>query len=150
MQISQLKNISNYPEVSKDNVIALLSQLTTCYNSNNEIITDRNYKNLFSFIPNTHQIYVIIDNDFLIGMGTLLIENKIIHGGKSVGHIEDIVIDKKYRGQSYGKLLIDYLTEKARDLDCYKVILNCSEDHVAFYEKSGFSQTSVCMSKYFE
>ena len=36
--------------------------------------------------------------------GTLLIELKFLRGGGLVGHIEDIVTDKNYRGKNLGKL----------------------------------------------
>ena len=38
--------------------------------------------------------------------GTLMVEHKFIHGGRSVGHIEDIVVDSSTRGSGLGKLMI--------------------------------------------
>ncbi len=157
MFISQLKNILVHDVVQKDNVLALLSQLTRVTDKNNKEITTDEYKSFFSNIPNNHLIYVlysekneISENEELIGLGTLFIEKKLIHGGKSVGHIEDIVIDHKFRGKSYGKKMIDFLIQKARELKCYKVILNCDEKNVGFYERLGFKQKNVEMSLYFE
>ena len=41
--------------------------------------------------PN-HIIYVAIDDKKIIGSTTLLIEQKFIHDGGLVGHIEDVVV----------------------------------------------------------
>ena len=38
--------------------------------------------------------------------GTLMVEHKFIHGGRGVGHIEDIVVDSSTRGSGLGKLMI--------------------------------------------
>lgn len=52
-----------------------------------------------------------------------------------MGHIEDIVIRKEYRGRNLGKRLIDLLKQIANVNTCYKVILDCGEHNVGFYEK---------------
>ena len=155
--ISQLRNILIHDVVSKDKVLALLSQLTTVTDKNGDTISDEYYNYLFRLLPNTHYIYVMyseeneIDpHEQLIGMGTLIVERKLVHGGYPVGHIEDEVIDKKYRGKSYGKKLIDFLIEKAKESGCYKVILNCEEKNVGFYERLGFQQKNVEMSLYLD
>ncbi len=52
--------------------------------------------------------YVIVVEDVLkthiVAAGTLLIELKFLRGGGLVGHIEDIVTDKTYRGKNLGKM----------------------------------------------
>ena len=81
----------------------------------------------------------------MVAIATLLIENKLIHNGSKVAHIEDVVVDKKFLGKGYGKKMIEFLTEKAKNQGCYKVILNCDEEVVAFYEKCGFTQKNLMM-----
>ena len=39
----------------------------------------------------------------VIGSTTLLIEPKFIHQGGIVGHIEDVVVDKKFQGKKIGE-----------------------------------------------
>lgn len=158
MLISQLRHILIHNVVSKDKVLALLSQLTTVTDKKGQTISDEYYNYLFRLLPNTHYIYVMYsekgeiaeEEEQLVGMGTLIVERKLVHGGNPVGHIEDIVIDKKYRGKSYGKKLIDFLINKCKEAGCYKVILNCDEKNVGFYEKFGFQQKNVEMSMYLE
>lgn len=86
-------------------------------------------------------IYVIEDllTHQLVASGTLLVERKIIHQMGLVGHVEDVVVDEKYRGLKLGLKLIDRLVEKANNLGCYKVILNCYERNAGFYVKCGFA-----------
>ena len=48
-----------------------------------------------------------------------------------------------------GHLLMRKLAEVSKDAGCYKVILDCSEDNVEFYEKCGFSRKGVQMAEYF-
>ena len=103
-------------------------------------------------LGNKHYICIIedVDSQKIIGTGTLLIEDKIIHNYGKVGHIEDIVIDKQYRGLELGKLLIEYLTDFCKlNMNCYKCILNCNENLINFYQKCGYKINGVEMSMYF-
>ena len=43
-----------------------------------------------------HIIHVAIDDSKIVGSTTLLIEQKFIHEGGLVGHIEDVVVRKDY------------------------------------------------------
>ena len=119
------------------------------YDSNGSLISQKDYSNFFTNLDSNTHIYVLENSENqLIGMGTLLIESKLIHGGSKVAHIEDVVIDKTYQGKGYGKILINNLIEKAKKFKCYKIILNCDEKNIRFYEKAGFQQKNVEMSLY--
>ena len=84
-------------------------------------------------------------------MGTLFIEYKIIHSFGKVGHIEDIVISKNFRGKGYGKFLIKKLMKIAKDdFKVYKVILNSSDKNIPFYENCGLTKKENQMVKYFK
>jgi glucosamine-phosphate N-acetyltransferase len=74
----------------------------------------------------------------IVGTTTLLIEPKFIHKGGLVGHIEDVVVDKKFQGQKIGEKIMKYLLEFAKNRGCYKTILDCTDDVKPFYEKLGF------------
>ena len=81
----------------------------------------------------------------IIGTGTLLIEQKFIRQGGKVGHIEDVATREGHEGKGIGKTITTKLIEEARRHGCYKVILDCSEKNVPFYEKTGFRRYEVCM-----
>ncbi|RMW38563.1 MAG: GNAT family N-acetyltransferase [Nitrosopumilus sp.] len=78
----------------------------------------------------------------VVGSTTLLIEQKFIHQGGLVGHIEDVVVDKNFQGQKIGEKVMKYLLEIAKNQGCYKTILDCTEEVKPFYEKLGFKQVA--------
>ncbi len=78
----------------------------------------------------------------VVGATTLLIEQKFIHNGGLVGHIEDVVVDKNYQGQKIGEKIMKFLLEIANNRGCYKTILDCTDDVKPFYEKLGFKQVA--------
>jgi glucosamine-phosphate N-acetyltransferase len=94
--------------------------------------------------PN-HIIHVAIDNKKIVGSTTLLIEQKFIHDGGLVGHIEDVVVRKDYEGKGIGIKLVTSLLEHAKEKNCYKTILDCKDDVKQFYERIGFKRESNCM-----
>ena len=94
--------------------------------------------------PN-HIIYVAIDNKKIVGSTTLLIEQKFIHDGGLVGHIEDVVVRKDYEGKGIGIKLVTSMLERAKEKNCYKTILDCNDDVKQFYERIGFKRESNCM-----
>lgn len=89
-----------------------------------------------------HIIYVAIDNKKIVGSTTLLIEQKFIHDGGLVGHIEDVVVRKDYEGKGIGIKLVTSLLERAKEKNCYKTILDCTDDVKQFYERIGFKRES--------
>jgi len=91
--------------------------------------------------PN-HIIHVAVDDNKIVGSTTLLIEQKFIHNGGLVGHIEDVVVRKDYEGKGVGTKLIRSLIACAKEKNCYKTILDCKDDVKAFYEKIGFHEES--------
>jgi glucosamine-phosphate N-acetyltransferase len=121
-QITKILNqLSPINSLNEEKFIFLLSKLTT----NHKIICCE-YKDIES------------DETKIIGMGTLLFEPKIIHDFNIVSHIEDIVVDKKYRNLSVGKHIITHLVKLSKEKKVYKIILNCNSSTSQFYEKCGF------------
>ncbi|GEQ71408.1 hypothetical protein JCM33374_g5091 [Metschnikowia sp. JCM 33374] len=86
----------------------------------------------------------------VVATGMLLVEQKLIHGCGKVGHIEDIAVAKSEQGKKLGNSLIEYLSKLAEDKGCYKVILDCSKTNVGFYEKCGYKDAGVEMSKRYD
>ncbi len=93
-----------------------------------------------------HRVFVAVAGDGeVIGTTTLLVERKFIHRGGLVGHIEDVAVRKDHEGKGVGGSLVVAAVQKARELGCYKCILDCKEDLVAFYEALGFRRHEVEM-----
>lgn len=132
----------------KRGFLDLLGQLTTIGN-----ISEINFMRRVEDISNdpNHIILVKVDKnrDKIIASGTIFIEKKFIHELGYVGHIEDIVVDNKYRRKGFGKEIVESLVEFSKNIGCYKVILDCSESNEKFYENCGFKKKGSEMSRYF-
>ena len=89
-----------------------------------------------------HIIHVATDGEKIVGSTTLLIEQKFIHDGGLVGHIEDVVVRKDYERKGIGIKLVTSMLERAKEKNCYKTILDCKDDVKQFYERIGFKRES--------
>jgi glucosamine-phosphate N-acetyltransferase len=94
-----------------------------------------------------HKIFVAIDkiNAEVIGATTLLVEQKFIHSGGKAGHIEDVVTRKGFEGLGIGSALINHACHFAKTVGCYKVVLDCSDTNISFYQKTGFKVHETSM-----
>ncbi|KAI9470469.1 glucosamine 6-phosphate N-acetyltransferase-like protein [Zychaea mexicana] len=88
--------------------------------------------------------------DEIVACATLIVEHKFLHECGQAGHIEDVVVSDTQRGKKLGIRLIDQLKHMAQALGCYKVLLNCKEHNVPFYEKCSLSTAQVQMTRYFD
>ena len=76
----------------------------------NSNISRKHYDNFIdNVLGNDHQIIVLEIENKLIGTGTLLIEEKLTHGGSRMGHIENILIYDEFRGKGMGEQLVNEL-----------------------------------------
>ena len=89
-----------------------------------------------------HIIHVAEIDGKIVGSTTLLIEQKFIHEGGKVGHIEDVLVSKEFEGRGIGIKLVTSLLEVAKAKNCYKTILDCKDELIPFYERIGFKQES--------
>jgi glucosamine-phosphate N-acetyltransferase len=82
--------------------------------------------------------YVALMDNRVAGTASLFIEPKFIHDGGIVGHIEDVAVHVAFQQHGIGAALVQFLLDTCRELGCYKVILDCEEKVIPFYEKLGF------------
>jgi glucosamine-phosphate N-acetyltransferase len=129
------------------------NELLECYSVFTNIDKNKfdfiNLKLLIERLPKNHNIYVYLLNDKIIACITLIIEQKIIHNGGKVGHIEDFVILEDYRKQGLGKQLLDYVKILCIQNKCYKMILDCDQCLENYYIKKGFTKKGSYMGLYF-
>ena len=81
---------------------------------------------------------VAVEDDQVIGTATLILEHKFLHRGGTIGHIEDVAVHPRHEGKGVGRAVVSFLIEIARQSGCYKVILSCNDQNLAFYQKLGF------------
>lgn len=131
----QIKNFD-----PNENLKGLLETLKEVWSI--EEISEDNLKNWQS---NDNHMVIAELNGEIIGTATLHLQKKLIRNGGTAGLIEDVAVKKEYRGNNIGSLLIQELLKKAKTFNCYKVILSCFPERVAFYERNGFYQESILM-----
>jgi glucosamine-phosphate N-acetyltransferase len=92
-----------------------------------------------------HVLVAVEADGRVVGATTLLVEQKFIHGGGLVGHIEDVAVRTGSEGRGIGGSVVKAAVRKAEELGCYKVILDCKEELEPFYAKLGFSKRDIGM-----
>jgi len=146
-----IKNNNNKPSITEINnqYTELLSSLTKADKLSNDFFLQKIEE--ISSMGEIIICYIIdsIDKIHIIGTGTIIYEPKIIHNGKYVGHIEDIVVSEKHRNLGIARSILTELKKHAYVKDCYKVILDCSEENIKFYEKNDFIYKGAQMAVYF-
>lgn len=91
------------------------------------------------------QTYVALMDGKIIGTASLIIEPKFINSGGVVGHIEDVAVHQAFHHHGVGGKLVQHLLQVCRENQCYKVILDCAETVIPFYEKLGFHRWERAM-----
>lgn len=146
-KIIKLKDLMNSNSIdytrNKFQIFNMLNQLT-----NAPILSDEKLNNILSSQNEYNLTFAYIHNSKIKGIITIIIEKKLINNGFCVAHIEDFVVDKEYRNQTIGKILIQFAIKYASLYNCYKVILDCGEDLVEYYKKKNFFRNGVCMRYY--
>ena len=106
-------------------------------------------KHIIKEIKRNKDYVIVISEDAkrreVIGTATLFIEQKFIHNGGKVGHIEDVVTRRGYEGRGIGKEIMNKLITISRERGCYKIILDCDEKVSKFYEKIGFKKKAIML-----
>lgn len=125
-----------------DRVFKILNQLKEL---SIESIDKESAWNSFNENKSTKSIVGVLENE-IVAYGSIVIENKI--RGEVAGHIEDIVVDKNYRGRFIGENLIKELINIGKKNKCYRITLFCKEHLKNFYLRQGFEKSSINMKKY--
>lgn len=133
-----------------NNFMYLIKQL-----NNDILMNERRFKDYLLILKRNSDKFIFVIEDeiddikYLVGTCCIMIEQKIIHNYGLVAHIEDLVIDKKFKGKKYGSKLLEFCKDIAKQLNCYKIILNCKEEIKEFYVKNGFEFKQLQGSIYF-
>jgi glucosamine-phosphate N-acetyltransferase len=138
-------------DIIKDKHLSLLSELSVVSDLDTNMYLEHVKK--ISSMGTIFVSYIdtpLSDNFDIIASGTIIIEPKLIRGGKSIGHIEDIVVKSTNRGKQISKDILDMLKTIARGKNCYKVILDCNEEVKKVYNRSGFEEKGIQMGMYFK
>lgn len=88
--------------------------------------------------------------DLIVGTASMILEEKFIHGGRLLAHLEDVVVLPTSRRQNVATTLVQTLVDWARNREVYKIRLTCKAENVTVYESMGFfeSGSEMCMRCY--
>lgn len=125
-------------------ILDLYNQLSPTNN-----IDISNFSDFIKSLNKKHNIYVIECDNIIVACCTYFIETKILRNLSKVFHIEDLIVDKNFRGFGYGKQMVDFMIDLAQNEQCYKIILDCDDDHAGFYAKCGLQKKNIQMGQYF-
>lgn len=137
-----LKHITKLHKIKME-YLELLRELTDAPD-----IPDSQFLTMILEIHRIGNIIIGVENGVIVCSGTIIIEPKIIRGGRSVGHIEDIVVLSQFRGKGYASHILNVLKEYGIRQKCYKLILDCDEGLECFYSKTGFEKKGLQMALY--
>jgi glucosamine-phosphate N-acetyltransferase len=125
-------------------VVKLLSRNLTKF-----LPKKKDYKKIWKHFSSQKNIYAIVavnKKNLVVGFGSIFLLRKI--RGGILGYIEDIVIDKKFQSVGLGNKIVKELSEFGKNMNCYKIALQCSNRHnVVFYEKCGYQSNGIFMQK---
>lgn len=82
----------------------------------------------------------------IVGTIKILIEYKLHNNLGKMAHIEDVVVHKDYRKQHIGTQLVEEALKYTKD--CYKVVLSCKPELVAFYQRHHFNHSGSTLTLY--
>lgn len=89
--------------------------------------------------------YVLESKGKLVASATMLVETKFFREGSKAAHLIDLTFHPNYQGSQLNSMFITSLKAEAIAKGCYKIILNCSEDLIPFFESQGFEQKELQM-----
>ena len=101
-------------------------------------VSEHTFNEIYDSIFKNNIIFVAIKDGKLVGSITCLVEQKFIHNLSKYIHIEDFIVSSNYRGMGIGNKLLDFIKKYSSVIKAYKIILNCDEDLLKFYEKNNF------------
>ena len=98
-----------------------------------------------------HELVVADEDGEVVGTMVLLIVPNLSHEAMPWAYVENMVVDSGRQRQGYGRLLMGYAFDRARQAGCYKVQLASTDTRDAahcFYESQGFSGSAVGFRRY--
>jgi len=108
-------------------------------------LTPAEARQVFATRPGNSHTFVAIRNNRVVGTTSLLVDQKFIHGGGRVGHIEDVAVAHDAQRLGIGTALVKHAVAQAKELGCYKVILHCFSELSGFYDRLGFRDYNIGM-----
>ena len=131
---------------NKDDLDAILELYKQLNDTNDSLFNLEKANKIWDIIERNNIKYILAkENGNIIGSLYICIIPNLTFNGKSIGYIENVIVDKDYRKKRIGKKLMEMAVEYARENNCYKVVLQSGikrEEAHKFYENLGFDGES--------
>ncbi|KAI5197993.1 hypothetical protein E4T39_07026 [Aureobasidium subglaciale] len=89
---------------------------------------------------------IVIDNgDRIVATATMIVERKFIQDFTMVAHVEEVCVSSTQQGKGLGLKLVQALNATAEKVGVAKLILNCSNENIKFYERCGYTKAGQQM-----
>ena len=99
---------------------------------------------IFNRIQEHGNIFIIVAIDGkaegqIVGALTIVVVPNLTYGGRPWAVIENVVVDRNYRGQGIGSLMMEQAFQMAKELGCYKVqvVSGAKDEQIRFYRQVG-------------
>lgn len=99
------------------------------------------------FSDEKHDLFVVELDGKVIGFGDLWTYPEFVHSGNSA-YIQNMFVLEEYRGQGWGKKMIQKLIENAKKRDAVAIHVTTSKRNVnaiALYKKMGISDEGILL-----
>ena len=129
-----------------------LKELYTVYDVLSQLRTELSYKEFEDLIYDMrymeYKMIGIMEKEQLLCYAGVAVQTNLYH--KRHLFVFDLVTDEKFRGQGYGKMMLEYLKDYAKMGMCEKIVLSSGllrKDAHKFYEKYNFDKKSYVFIK---
>jgi GNAT superfamily N-acetyltransferase len=134
-------------------IVALLQQLSRDDEVREADPHDAVYREAFAQIAaDRAQRLLVVESDraTVVATGVVRITPNLSHKGRSIAHVESVVVDEAERSRGIGALLMSEIERIARDAGCFRIELTSNQarlDAHRFYEKLGYAPTHIGFKK---
>ena len=92
-----------------------------------------------------YELLVAEADGTIVGSTVLAILPGMAHGVSPFAVVEYVVVDEKHRGQGIGRILMEYVIDRAKEAGCYKIMLTSDKRRTEaheFYRAIGFEASA--------
>lgn len=129
-----------------------LKELFSAYELISQLYKELSYKEFEDLIYDMrhmeYKMFAIFEGEKIITFAGVAVQTNLYH--KRHLCIFDFVSDVEFRGQKYGALMLEYLSDYAKTCMCKSMVLSSTLSHnsaCGFYEKHQFEQVGSLFSR---
>jgi glucosamine-phosphate N-acetyltransferase len=111
-------------------------------------ITREEFEDFYDKMPQNIHTFVYDVDGKLHGTAKVIFEPKFSNNLTFCGHVEDVAVLPESRNQGIARAMVDYIVKFCWEIGCYKIVLECNENLVKLYERSGFKTKGQEMVQY--